>query len=204
MKRLWLLLLALVPGVCLARIVQVEDLVKKDKSYPRGTVLHETTGHVIEPAQPWSPGAYRSKPVFRYRFGGSVKEGKRQYIELVVENLFLETIVTRQRDARHHSKSESPPRAAVLRSRAITVLLPIESRRAVFQFPAHVVTESRREAVAVAEAVLELDAGRLKVLEVAHKILPSSRLSWLPPGAWPAEAQRVYLDAPTDPATQGQ
>lgn len=190
----WFWLLLFLPSLCLARIVQIDDLVKKDKGYPPGVVIHEVAGHVVQPGEIWSQGQYKLAPVYRYQFGGVVKEGRKHYIKLVVHNLFLEDVVSRNRQARHHSKAGSPGRALAKRSTTISLLVLTEKGRATFAFPEHVVTASREEALEVKEAVLELDGSRLEVIETTDRIFPVAKLAWTPPRDWPSESQTVYVE----------
>jgi hypothetical protein len=200
MNRFWLLLL--VPQLCAARIVQVDDLVKKHSSHAPGTVVHETTSYMIAPSDAWLPSGYKIGPAFRYRFAGVEREGKRVYIKLRVENLFLERFIARNQSAQHNSKTGSASSTRRTQSTEFELLLPVENGRAIFPFPTRIVSDPHSEHVPVSEAVLEVVSGRLRVLEVAGKVYPATKLPWSPPREWPRENETVYVGArpETEPA----
>lgn len=194
----WYWLLLVLPNLCLARIVQISDLVKPDKSWPIGTILHETTGHVIASKEVLASSQYRAEVVFRYHFKGVVKEGKRRYVRIVVANLLLEKAVAANRGTQHRSKNSLPRRNLPTRVPTIDLLLPTEDGRLVFPFPLYVVTESKMERVEIAEAVLQISGEQLKVIETADKISPASKLPWLPPREWPSERKTIRLEKPVE------
>ena len=43
------------------------------------------------------------------------------------------------------------------------------------------------------EALLEIAKDKLRVLDVAEKVYPSSRLPWTPPNEWPRSTVTVYV-----------
>jgi hypothetical protein len=201
LKYLWLLVL--LPNLCPARVVQIDELVKKDKAYSEGTVLHETTGHIMEPDRILASSQYRQEAIFRYCYTGMAKEGVREYISITVHNLLLENMVAANRTARSNSKDSTLSRDSMAQAREIVLLVPLKNGRAIFPFPVHVVTASTEERVEVMEAVLEFRNSKLKVVEVAQRISPAGKLPWIPPREWPRDTQTIYLDAERNQSTSG-
>ncbi|MSR65718.1 MAG: hypothetical protein EXS18_08070 [Verrucomicrobiae bacterium] len=199
----WLWLLVVLPGVCLARVVQIDELVKKDKAYSDGTVLHETTGHIMEPDRVLASSQYRQEAIFRYCFTGMVKEGAKQYLSITVHNLLLENMVAANRAARSNSKDSTLSRNSIAQSREIVLLVPLKNGRAIFPFPVRVVTASTEERVEVMEAVVEFRGHKLTVVEVAQRICPAATLPWTPPREWPNRTQTIYLEAKRDQSKSG-
>ena len=90
-------------------------------------MVHETTGHILNPGESWSPTGYRLGVAFRYRFGGVAREGKLVYIKLLVENLYLERFLAQNQSVRHNSKANVPrsgPSWATLLESCRKVLVP--------------------------------------------------------------------------------
>jgi len=191
MRWCWLLL---VPNLCLARIVQIEELVKNDKPISPGAALHETAGRVIERPEVWSDYRYSLKPVFRYRFGGIVREAGRSYIQIAVDNLLMEEAAARNLNQQHSSKAGPPPPQLVVRATRFDLLLATDNGRAAFPFPRHVTTESNEQRVEVSEAVLEIVGRQVRVVESVRKTYPAAVLPWLPPREWPNKREIVRIE----------
>lgn len=198
----WLWLLAVIPSVCLGRIVQIDDAVKQDKGLPVGAVIHETSGHVMEPDRVLPSQRYREEAMIRYCYAGVVKEGARLFLKVTVHNLLLEEMVDANRVARSNSKGGPLRKDSMAQAREIELLIPLVEGRSTFQFPINVVTPSRVERVEVMEALLRLNKQRLVVVEVVEKTYPASKLPWLPPGHWPDQTQTIYIGAEQDETLQ--
>lgn len=193
MKGAWLLLL-LLPSLCAARIVQIEDMVKRERGCVKGTTIHETIGYWVTPERVWSSSHYEQRAVFRYQYGGVVKEGAQSYIKLVVRNLFLEDAVRRRRESLHNSKTGSLRLDLKPGSTAIELLVPVTQARAVFRFPVRVLTSSNASHFEVTEATLAIAEDRLVVELAAQRFVPTAELDWTPPKDWPSSTETIYLD----------
>lgn len=193
-KRVGPLVLAmtLAAPVSQAGIVQVSSLAQRKSVTRPGTTIHETRGYWITRPSAIEGTRYQPRPVYRFVYEGTTREGPKQYLRLRVHNLFMEEAARANRPSFHSSKQAPSRLDLAFRATVIELLVPFENGRATFPFPVHVVTPSNRERVPVTLADMEVRDGGLRVTRAESHLAPASQLPWLPPREWPSHDETVY------------